>query len=115
MILLPTLFYVKNLYNDDTSEIKTVICGVPQGSILSPLLFLLYVNYIYLVSSCFYSIVFADDTNLFLSGEDPDVLSEIMNKELCELFKWLKAYKLFLMCRKHIIFYFDLNINLHLL
>ena len=61
---------------------------------LGPLLFLLHVNDIYLVSSCLYSIVFADDTNVFLSGKDPDVLSEMMNKELFKLFKWLKANKL---------------------
>ena len=37
---------------------------------------------------------FADDTNVFLSGKDPDVLSQMMNKKLCKLFKWLKANKL---------------------
>ena len=37
---------------------------------------------------------FADDTNVFLSGKNPDVLSEMMYKELCKLFKWLKANKL---------------------
>ena len=87
-------------YNNDTSEMKTVTCGVPQGSILDPLLFLLYVNDIYLVSSCLYSIVFADDTNVFLSDRDPDVLSEMMNKELCKLFKWLKTNKLSLNVKK---------------
>ena len=72
---------------NDTYEVKTVTCGVKQGSILGPLLFLLYVNDIYFVSSCLNSIVFADDTKVFLSGKDPDVLSEMRNKELCKLFK----------------------------
>ena len=88
----------------------------PTGSILGPLLFILYVNDIYLVSSCSYTIVFADDTIVLLSGKDPDVLSEMMNKELCKLFKWLNANKLSLSVKKkHIIFYFDLNIKLYLL
>ena len=93
-------------YNNDTSEMKTVTCGVPQGFILGPLLFLLYVNNIYLVSSRLYSIVFADDTNVLLNGNDTDVLSEIMNKELCKLFKWPKANKLSLNVKKtHYIFF----------
>ena len=64
-------------YNDDTSEMK------------------LYVNDIYLVSSCLYTIVLAGDTNVFLSGQDSDALSEMMNKKFYKLFKWLKANKLF--------------------
>ena len=81
-------------YNNDTSELKPVTCGVPQGSILGPLLFILCVNDIYLVSRCLYTIVFAGDTNVFLSGKGLDVLSEMMNIELCNLFKWLKVNKL---------------------
>ena len=57
-------------------------------------------NDIYLVSSCLYSIVFANDTNAFLSGNGPYLLSEMMNKELCKLFKWLKANKLSLNVKK---------------
>ena len=72
----------------------------PTGSILGPLLFILYVNDIYLVSSCSYTIVFADATIVFLSGKDPDVSSEMMNKELCKLFKWLNANKLSLNVKK---------------
>ena len=65
-----------------------------------PLVFLLYMNDIYLVSSCLYSIVLADATIVFLSGKDSDVLSEMMNEELCKLFKWLKANKLSLNLKK---------------
>ena len=71
-------------YKNDTSEMKPVTYEVPQGSTLGPLLFILYVNDIYLVSSCLYTVVFADDTNVFLG----------FFQELCKLFKWVKANNL---------------------
>ena len=57
-------------YNGISSNTKNVMCGAPQGSILGPLLFLVYINN--LCSVCEYAtpILFADDTNLFCSGKD---------------------------------------------
>ena len=56
--------------NDYNSELLYVKCGVPQGSILGPALFILYVNDMCNVSKSLKSILFADDTNLFYAGKD---------------------------------------------
>ena len=62
------------IYNEQESEMKETLCGVPQGSILGPLLFLLYINDLPSVSNLFMPILFADDTNLFCNGPNLDEL-----------------------------------------
>ena len=57
--------YVK--IDDTSSELLNASCGVPQGSILSPLLFIIYIDDITNVSNIVMFILLADDTNLFLS------------------------------------------------
>lgn len=71
-----------------------VVCGVPQGSILGPLLFILYINDIVKCSDILNFIIFADDTNLFYSNKDLIELVLIVNWELCKLSEWFRANKL---------------------
>ena len=75
--------------NGINSETKNVTCGVPQGSVLGPLLFLLYINDLPNISKKLKFYLFADDTNIYLESDDPTILEKIMNKELENLHKWL--------------------------
>ena len=71
------------VYNNTKSDEKHITCGVPQGSILGPILFLLYINDICNVSDILFLILFADDnTNIFLNGKHIDELVKCMNCEL---------------------------------
>ena len=82
------------VYNNAKSTVKTITHGVPQGSILGPLLFLLYINDFSRASDLLFSIIFADDTSVFLHGTCYDKLIDILNNELRKISLWLKANKL---------------------
>ena len=82
------------LYNNSESDYKEIKCGVPQGSILGPLLFLIYISDLPSVSKFFLPILFADDTNLFCTGKNlNDIIKEI-NVEIDKIYSWVKANKL---------------------
>ena len=81
-------------YNAIKSTKEYITCGVPQGSILGPLLFLLYVNDLAVVSNAFWSVLSADDTSLFISGKDAWSMCVTINNDLSKIQKWLYCNKL---------------------
>ena len=82
------------LYEGYQSVHKTIRCGVPQGSILGPLLFLIYINDLPQIADKTDFILFADDSNVFFTDKSIDVLQQKVNKELEVISNWFKANKL---------------------
>lgn len=82
------------------SEQLGIVCGVPQGSVLGPQLFNLYINDIFNVSQSLKLILFADDTNIFYSSNDYHELECTMNRELNEIKRWMDINKLSLNINK---------------
>ena len=87
-------------YNGEKSSPKKVICGVPQGSILGPLLFFIYINDLSNVCKSMMPLLFADDTNLFKSGKDSNQIKIEIERELIHISEWLKINKLSLNIKK---------------
>ena len=87
-------------YNDKSSSILDITCGVPQGSILGPLLFLLYVNDLQKASNIVKPIMFADDTNILFSDKHITSLFSTMNNELKNIQSWFNSNKLSLNASK---------------
>ena len=76
------------------SDLLHVKCGVSQGSVLGPLLFILYINNICNASRVFDCILFADGTNLFCSAYDINDLCRIINVELDKFSNWFSVNEL---------------------
>ena len=80
--------------NNTNSTCINVTCGVPQGSILGPILFIMYVNDMHTVSPLMKCIIFADDTNFLYPGNDISEICKTVSKELDKLSSWFMANKL---------------------
>ena len=74
--------------------INPFTCGVPQGSVLGALLFLIYVNYLSSASKVLKFYLFADDTSIYFDSKDLITLQKVVNRELKKVKKWLDANRL---------------------
>ena len=93
-------------YGGFDSDRGRVECGVPQGSVLGPLFFILYVNDMVKASGEMQLVLFADDTNIFVEGRNHLELFRKANQGLEELSRWFRCNKLTLNLKKTEYVYF---------
>ena len=86
--------------NNERSEIQTIKYGVPQGSILGPLLFLIYINDLSQSIKTSKIHHFADDTNLLYASSSLKDIDKKINFDLSNLVQWLRANKIALNVNK---------------
>ena len=86
--------------NGLSSSSKTVNIGVPQGSILGPLFFLIYINDMHKCMKYLSCIHYADDTSVFIEGRNLTDLLPIINEDLSNIYDWTCMNKLSLNLQK---------------
>ena len=72
------------------SSKQYISCGVPQGSILGPLLFVIYVNDLHLALESCNSMMYADDTVIYYASSDSKIIENTMNKEISKIAGWFQ-------------------------
>ncbi len=81
-------------FSGHNSSHSNISCGVPQGSILGPLLFIIYINDLIHISNFSNMVLYADDTNILFSHPNLNQLIYHANNELDNISTWFKANKL---------------------
>ena len=87
---VPPLFFEKAGDNNIESRTENVLFGVPQGSILGPLLFLMFINDLPLYTNNVSTDLYADDTTLYMIGETQDYIEQNLQIALQNLSEWCK-------------------------
>lgn len=79
--------------NDVCSTFTNIHYGVPQGTVLGPILFIMYINSLYSICSEADIVSFADDTALFYKGDNWDELKTTVERDMIKIIDWFN-YKL---------------------
>ena len=87
-------------WNGNNSSTLPISTGVPQGSVLGPLLFLLYINDLPVASTLLELVLFADDSNILMQGKNLNDIAISLSKELVTIDDWFCANKLLLNASK---------------
>ena len=94
-------------YNELISDFWPISCGVPQGSLLGPILYIIYANDLPTASDLFKFVQYADDTSLFVADRDLKHLFDIANAEFKKVAQWFYDNKLLLNAIKSCVIIFE--------